>query len=187
MNMTGQAYAAASARRRDAEASGRQPPVSASQAPAGGCVRARDGRRVGLAELVPAVHLRDAVALHDFHAAQPPRDRRRREGPAAPARPAAVRHLGRRPDAIALARSRPRVALAIAVVMGLAPLTQTLEPLLATPTTPSKASDRCASGPPATPPLRWCWCCARSSPPPPLAPAHSHCRGSVRPGRRVGF
>jgi len=135
MNMTGQAYAAASARRSGAEASRRQPPVSASQALslAGACVLAM-AVVWSLAELVPAVHLRDAVALHDFtQLSRPGIDDVGR----------VLLHLldpvlfvtwGVALTAISLARSRPRVALAIAVVMGLAPLTsELLKPLLAHP------------------------------------------------------
>jgi membrane-associated phospholipid phosphatase len=135
MDMTGQAYAAASARRRGAEASRRQPPVSASQALslAGACVLA--GAVVwSLAELVPAVHLRDAVALHHFtQLSRPGIDEVGR----------VLLHLldpllfviwGVALSSIALARSGPRVAVAIGVVMGLSPLTsELLKPLLAHP------------------------------------------------------
>jgi membrane-associated phospholipid phosphatase len=87
-----------------------------------------------VAELVPAVQLRDSVALYHFTLL----DRPRIDGPAH----MLVRML--EPDqfilwgialvAIAVARERPRVAIAIALVMALAPFTaETLKPLLAHP------------------------------------------------------
>jgi membrane-associated phospholipid phosphatase len=85
-----------------------------------------------LAELVPAVHVKDAVGLYDFTLlSRPSID--------APAN--FLLDLLDTPvfilwavvlAAIALARGRPRVALAAAAVMGLAPLTsETLKPLVA--------------------------------------------------------
>jgi membrane-associated phospholipid phosphatase len=87
-----------------------------------------------IAELVPAVQWKDAAALHDFTLLSRPRV----DGPAL-----FLLHLlnplqfvlwGVALMAIALARERPRVALAVGVIMGLAPLTaETLKPLLAHP------------------------------------------------------
>ncbi len=87
-----------------------------------------------VAELVPAVQLKDAVALHDFTLLSRPQV----DGTAN-----FLLHLlgpllfvlwGVALMALALARERPRVALAVAAVMGLAPLTsETLKPLLAHP------------------------------------------------------
>ena len=87
-----------------------------------------------LAELVPAIQLRDAIALNHFTLLNRPRI----EAPAN-----FLLHLldptqfilwGVALMAIALARERPRVALAVLAVMGLAPLTaETLKPLLAHP------------------------------------------------------
>jgi membrane-associated phospholipid phosphatase len=87
-----------------------------------------------IAELVPAVQWKDAVALHDFTLLSRPRV----DGPAL-----FLLHLlnplqfvlwGIALMAIALARERPRVALAVGAIMGLAPLTaETLKPLLAHP------------------------------------------------------
>jgi membrane-associated phospholipid phosphatase len=87
-----------------------------------------------LSELVPAIHLRDAVALHDFTLLS---------RPGVDDVGSFLLHLldpllfviwGVALAATALARSRPRVALAIVFVMGLAPLTsELLKPLLAHP------------------------------------------------------
>jgi membrane-associated phospholipid phosphatase len=87
-----------------------------------------------LAALVPAIHYRDAVALHDFA--------RLDSGPVDRVA-ARVTHLlepllftlwGVAIVAVGLARARPRRALAAAGVMALAPLTaEILKPLLAHP------------------------------------------------------
>ncbi|HSZ04539.1 MAG TPA: phosphatase PAP2 family protein [Solirubrobacteraceae bacterium] len=87
-----------------------------------------------LAAHVPAVRLKDAVALYDFTLLSRPRI----DGPAN-----FLLHLldpiqfilwGVALVAVAIARERPRVAVAVAAVMGLAPLTsETLKPLLAHP------------------------------------------------------
>lgn len=87
-----------------------------------------------LAELVPAIQLRDAIALNHFTLLSRPHV----DGPAN-----FLLHLldptqfilwGVALIAIALARERPRVALAVLAVMCLAPFTsETLKPLLAHP------------------------------------------------------
>jgi membrane-associated phospholipid phosphatase len=87
-----------------------------------------------VAELIPAVQWKDAVALHDFTLLSRPRV----DGPAS-----FLLHLlnplqfvlwGVALMAVAVARDRPRVALAVAGVMSLAPFTaETLKPLLAHP------------------------------------------------------
>jgi membrane-associated phospholipid phosphatase len=87
-----------------------------------------------VAELIPAAQWKDANALHDFTLLSRPGV----DGPAS-----FLLHLldplqfvlwGVALVALAFARERPRVALAVAVVMGLAPLTsETLKPLLAHP------------------------------------------------------
>jgi membrane-associated phospholipid phosphatase len=87
-----------------------------------------------VAQFVPAVHLRDAVALRDFTLLSRPQV------------DSVANFLIRLLDpllfttwavalvAVALARSRPRVAAAVAAVMALAPFTaETLKPLLAHP------------------------------------------------------
>jgi membrane-associated phospholipid phosphatase len=87
-----------------------------------------------LAELVPSLQWKDARLLYDFTLLSRPRV----DGPAS-----FLLHLlnplqfvlwGVALMAVAIARERPRVALAVAAVMGLAPLTaETLKPLLAHP------------------------------------------------------
>ncbi len=87
-----------------------------------------------LAELVPAVHLRDAVALNDFT---------KLERPGVDALASDLLHLlepllytawALLIVAVALLRRRPRVALAVAVVLPAAPgLAELLKPLLAHP------------------------------------------------------
>ncbi len=87
-----------------------------------------------VAELIPAVQWKDAVLLHDFTLLSGPRV----DGPTR-----FLLHLlnplqfvlwGVALMALAVARERPRVALAVAVVMSLAPFTaETLKPLLAHP------------------------------------------------------
>ena len=87
-----------------------------------------------VAALVPAAHVRDAVALHDFTLL---------DGSHIAAATKFLLHLldplfftiwGLALVLIALARGRPRVALAVVVVMSLAPLSsEVLKPLLAYP------------------------------------------------------
>jgi membrane-associated phospholipid phosphatase len=87
-----------------------------------------------VAELVPAVHLKDAVALRDFTLLSRPR---------VDTVASFLIHLLEPPTfiiwgvalvAVALARGRSRIALAVVAVMGLAPLTaEILKPLLAHP------------------------------------------------------
>jgi membrane-associated phospholipid phosphatase len=87
-----------------------------------------------VAELVPAAQVRDAVALHDFT---------RLSGPHVDSAAKTLLHLldpllftiwGVVLVLFALARGRPRVALAVAFVMALAPFTsEILKPLLAHP------------------------------------------------------
>jgi membrane-associated phospholipid phosphatase len=87
-----------------------------------------------VAELVPSAHFKDAVLLHDFTLLS---------GPRVDGVGNFLLHLldpqlficwGLAMVAFALARSRPRVALAVVAVMALAPYTsETLKPLLAHP------------------------------------------------------
>ena len=87
-----------------------------------------------VAALVPATHVKDAVALYDFTLLG---------GPRADDLANALLHLldpalyilwGLLLIGVALMRQRPRVALAVGVVMGMAPLTaELLKPLLAHP------------------------------------------------------
>lgn len=131
--MSGEAYAATAAR---PGSSRTRRPGETSPSPfgplllAGGCVVAL-ALVWCLAELVPAVHVRDGVLLGDFvRLSSPHLDQVLRS----------VLHLldpslyvlwGVALVALALARSRPRVALAIALALAAAPLTaEVLKPLL---------------------------------------------------------
>ncbi len=83
---------------------------------------------------VPGAEWKDAIALHDFTQLSRPRV----DGPAhfllSLLSPLQFILWGVALMAVALARERPRVALAVAAVMGLAPLTaETLKPMLAHP------------------------------------------------------
>ncbi|HEX4838749.1 MAG TPA: phosphatase PAP2 family protein [Solirubrobacteraceae bacterium] len=87
-----------------------------------------------LAQLVPVTHVRDAVALYDFTRL----DRPFVEGPANALlymlEPALFVVWGIALVAVALSRGRPRIALAVAVVLSVAPLSaELLKPLTAHP------------------------------------------------------
>jgi membrane-associated phospholipid phosphatase len=87
-----------------------------------------------LAELVPAIQWRDAVALHDFTLLSEPS----LDGVALfllrLLNPSLFILWGIALVAVALARDRPRVALAVAAIMALAPFTtETLKPIAAHP------------------------------------------------------
>jgi membrane-associated phospholipid phosphatase len=87
-----------------------------------------------LAELVPAVQLKDAVALHDFTLLSRPRVDRVGNFLLHLLEPLQFALWGTALVAIAIARGRWRVALAVVAVMALAPLTaEVLKPLLAHP------------------------------------------------------
>ncbi len=131
--MTGEAYAAPAARARSFGGGRRGPAARSPSAPllvAGACAAAL-ALVWCLAELVPAVHVRDAALLRHFMALG---------GPGLNPALSSLLHLldptlytlwGIALVALALARSRPRTALAIALVMALAPLTaEVLKPLL---------------------------------------------------------
>jgi membrane-associated phospholipid phosphatase len=84
------------------------------------------------AALVPAAHLRDAVALHDFTLLDRPRVEAAGNALLHLLGPVTVTVWACMLVAVALFRRRPRVALAVALVMGLAPLSaDLLKPLLA--------------------------------------------------------
>ena len=131
--MTGEAYAAAGARAgspRGERSTGAPPSPAAPLMLAAGCAAAL-ALVWCLAELVPAVHLRDAIVLDHFTSLS---------GPGVNPALRTLLHLmdpslyvlwGIALVALALARSRPRTALAIAVVLALAPLSaEVLKPLL---------------------------------------------------------
>jgi hypothetical protein len=135
MGVTGQAYAAARARPRATTTGLRSgaPSASPALAVAGVCVLAM-ALVWSVSELIPAIHLRDAVALHDFTLLSRPGIDDVGNFLLHLLDPLLFVIWGIALAAIALARSRPRVALAIAFVMGLAPLTsELLKPLLAHP------------------------------------------------------
>jgi membrane-associated phospholipid phosphatase len=85
-----------------------------------------------VAELVPAVHLKDAVALYDFTTLGRPKVDSVAEFLLRLLEPALFVLWGVALVAFALAAARPRVALAVASVLALAPFTaEQLKPLLA--------------------------------------------------------
>jgi membrane-associated phospholipid phosphatase len=87
-----------------------------------------------VAQLVPAAHLRDAVALRDFTLLSRPHVDAAANFLIRLLEPALFILWGAALVSVALARRRPRVAVAVAAVMGLAPFTsETLKPLLAHP------------------------------------------------------
>lgn len=133
--MSEHVYTAGAMPRRYAAAgnSSRQPSAASALALAGLCV-------VGLAltwivaALVPAAHVRDAVALHDFTLLSRPHVDALANFLLDLLDPALFTLWAVFLIALALVRGRPRVGLAVACVMGLAPLTaETLKPLLAYP------------------------------------------------------
>jgi membrane-associated phospholipid phosphatase len=90
-----------------------------------------------VAALVPATHVKDAVALYDFTLLGGPHLDDLANALLHLLEPALYILWGILLIAIALGRKRPRVALAVAVVMGMAPLTaELLKPLLAHPHSP---------------------------------------------------
>lgn len=85
-----------------------------------------------VAELVPITHVKDAVALHDFTELSRPRLDLLANWLLDLLRPTSYILWGVALASVALARGRPRVALAVAAVLTLAPLTsEILKPLLA--------------------------------------------------------
>ncbi len=87
-----------------------------------------------VAALVPATHVKDAVALHDFTLLGGPRLDDVANALLYMLDPLLYTLWGVLLIVVALSRGRPRVALAVGLVLGLAPLTaETLKPLLAHP------------------------------------------------------
>jgi membrane-associated phospholipid phosphatase len=132
--MSGHVYTAGAVPRRYAAGNSRRQPSAASALGlAGLCL-------VGLAltwivvALVPAAHVRDAVALHDFTLLSRPHVDAVANFLLDLLDPALFTLWAVLLIALALVRGRPRVGLAVACVMGLAPLTaEILKPLLAHP------------------------------------------------------
>ena len=87
-----------------------------------------------VAELVPAVHVRDALTLHEFTRLDTPRVDRVGSWLVHLLNPDLFILWGISLVAFAISRERPRVAVAVVAVMALAPFTsETLKPLLAHP------------------------------------------------------
>ncbi len=87
-----------------------------------------------VAALVPATHVKDAVALYDFTLIGGPRLDDLMNGLLYLLDPALYTLWGVLLVSVALARRRPRIAFAVALVLSLAPLSaETLKPLLAHP------------------------------------------------------
>jgi membrane-associated phospholipid phosphatase len=87
-----------------------------------------------VAELIPATHLREAALLRDFILLSRPHVDSAANNLLRPLEPLPFIALGTVLVAVALARGRPRHALAVALVLTLAPLSaQLLKPLLAHP------------------------------------------------------
>jgi len=87
-----------------------------------------------VAALVPATHVKDAVALYDFTLLGGPRVDDLANASLHLLDPLLYTLWGILLIAVALGRQRPRVALGVGLVLGLAPLTaETLKPLLAHP------------------------------------------------------
>jgi membrane-associated phospholipid phosphatase len=131
MDFSGAAYTARGLPARRTAAPTRTPGASGALAVAGLCLLAMALVWV-VAELVPAAHLRDAVALHDFTLLSHPRVDSVAEFLLYLLEPTLFTIWGVGLVLVALARGRPRTAVAVAAVLTLAPLTsERLKPLLA--------------------------------------------------------
>ena len=131
--MTGEAYAATAARpgsSRTRLPGGTSPSPSGPLLLAAGCVVAL-ALVWCLAELVPALHVRDGILLGDFVRLSGPQLDHVLRSVLRLLDPSLFILWGVALVALALARSRPRVALAVAIVLAAAPLTaEVLKPLL---------------------------------------------------------
>ena len=131
--MTGEAYAAAGARSGGSHGerlAGAAPSPSVPLMLAAGCAVAL-ALVWCLAELVPAIHLRDAIVLSHFTELRGPHINKALHTLLHLLDPALYVLWGIALVALALARSRPRLALAIALVLALAPLSaEALKPVL---------------------------------------------------------
>jgi membrane-associated phospholipid phosphatase len=131
MNFSTAAYTAAGAPARPTSAPARRPGAAAPLAVAGLCMLAMALVWV-IAELVPAAHLRDAVALHDFTLLSRPRVDSAAGWLLRLLEPGFFVLWGVGLVLVALARGRPRTAVAVTAVLALAPLTtERLKPLAA--------------------------------------------------------
>ncbi|HEV7584463.1 MAG TPA: phosphatase PAP2 family protein [Solirubrobacteraceae bacterium] len=131
--MSGQAFSGAAIAARPIQGGRERPGASAAVGVAVLCVLALAAVWV-VAQLVPAVHLRDAVALRDFTLLSRPQVDSVANFLITLLDPLLFTIWALALVAVALARSRPRIAAAVAAVMALAPFTaETLKPLLAHP------------------------------------------------------
>ncbi len=134
--MSGNAYSAGLAPARRLGPRSPRPPQPGAAGPLGIAVLCLLALALvwAVAELVPAAQAKDAVALYDFTLLSRPHLDAIGEFLLHLLDPALFVLWGVALVASALARERPRVALAVVAVMGLAPLTaETLKPLLAHP------------------------------------------------------
>jgi membrane-associated phospholipid phosphatase len=131
--MSGHAYSAPAVRSRRFAGSRRPPGPLPALGVAALCMLSL-GLVWVVAELVPSAHYRDAVLLHHFILLGTPRLDSVGEPLLHALSPLPFIIWGIALMAIAFARGRARVALAVAAIMGLAPLTtETLKPLMAHP------------------------------------------------------
>ncbi len=134
--MSGNAYSAGLAPARRLGPRSPRPPQPGAAGPLGIAVLCLLALALvwAVAELVPAAQAKDAVALYDFTLLSRPHLDAIGEFLLHLLEPGLFVLWGVALVATALARERPRVALAVVAVMGLAPLTaETLKPLLAHP------------------------------------------------------
>jgi len=133
VNVYGHAYTAGVVQSRHTDARAARSGPAGALAVAGLCLLALALTWV-VAELVPAAQLKDSVALRDFTLLSRPHVDSVANFLIHLLEPLIFIIWGVALVAVALARGRPRVALAVATVMGLSPLTsETLKPLLAHP------------------------------------------------------
>ncbi|MFI4984860.1 MAG: phosphatase PAP2 family protein [Solirubrobacterales bacterium] len=131
--MSSHAYTAGSMPSAQALARVRRPGAGGALRIAGLCLLAMALVWV-VAELVPAAHVRDAVLLRNFTHLEGPQVDSVANFLLKLIEPLLLTIWGAALVLVAIARDRPRVALAVAVVMGFAPLTaDRLKPLLAHP------------------------------------------------------
>jgi membrane-associated phospholipid phosphatase len=130
--MSGATYTAEAIRPRRAVISARPSGPAAPLGVAALCVLAL-ALVWALASFVPAIHLRDAVALHDMALLNRPRVESVGNFLLHLLDPVLFLCWGGALVAAAVAQARPRVALAVVAVLGVAPLTaETLKPIMAT-------------------------------------------------------
>ncbi len=131
--MSGHAYTARALPARPAPGRSRRPRPTAALAVAALCLAGMALTWV-VAELLPSGQMRDSLALHDFELLSRPHVDVLANGLLHLLDPPLFITWGLALVAVALIRRRPRVALAVVLVMSMAPLTaEILKPLLAHP------------------------------------------------------